>query len=184
MRIGTRLALAALPVGATLLLPSAAWAWPQPDNPGDPFTMSTDRVACGRGRVGVNLTNDSGEVASYDLQSDSQTVATGSIEAHDTITRNIRVGRGSSVRVEAFSVDEDEADSLIDSTLIRNDCPWGRRFDQPPYAGGTWGRRSGRLPYTGPPADLWGKLATAGGLVITGGIIWWYGSIWPRQTYS
>ncbi|MFI6298750.1 hypothetical protein ACIBEJ_44680 [Nonomuraea sp. NPDC050790] len=39
------------------------------------------------------------------------------------------------------------------------------------------------LPFTGPPSDFMGKLATAGGLVLTGGIVWWYGSIWPRQNY-
>nr|WP_062335902.1 hypothetical protein [Herbidospora sakaeratensis] len=39
------------------------------------------------------------------------------------------------------------------------------------------------LPYTGPPADLWGKVATAGGLVIMGGVFWWLARIWPRRTF-
>ncbi len=38
------------------------------------------------------------------------------------------------------------------------------------------------LPYTGPPADLYGKLATAVGLVVFGGMLWWVGMIWPRRT--
>lgn len=38
------------------------------------------------------------------------------------------------------------------------------------------------LPYTGPPADLYGKMATAVGLVIFGGMLWWIGVIWPRRT--
>ncbi|GII82995.1 hypothetical protein Ssi03_09850 [Sphaerisporangium siamense] len=38
-----------------------------------------------------------------------------------------------------------------------------------------------RLPYTGPPADLWGKVATAGGLVIFGVMLWYVGLVWPRR---
>ncbi|MFI6604573.1 hypothetical protein ACIBHX_50830 [Nonomuraea sp. NPDC050536] len=54
------------------------------------------------------------------------------------------------------------------------------------HGGGGWNGNCGgrRLPFTGPPADLWGKVATAGGLMLTGGIAWWYGSIWPRQNYD
>lgn len=38
-----------------------------------------------------------------------------------------------------------------------------------------------RLPYTGPPADLYGKVATATGLMVFGGMLWWVGMIWPRR---
>ncbi|MFC4589272.1 hypothetical protein [Sphaerisporangium corydalis] len=38
------------------------------------------------------------------------------------------------------------------------------------------------LPYTGPPADLWGKVATAVGLMVFGGMLWWVALIWPRRT--
>jgi hypothetical protein len=38
------------------------------------------------------------------------------------------------------------------------------------------------LPYTGPTADLYGKIATAVGLVVFGGMLWWMGMVWPRRT--
>ncbi|MEU9886542.1 hypothetical protein [Sphaerisporangium sp. NPDC051011] len=39
----------------------------------------------------------------------------------------------------------------------------------------------GRLPYTGPPADFWGKVATATGLIVFGGMLWWVALVWPRR---
>ncbi|GAA3835640.1 hypothetical protein GCM10022226_66560 [Sphaerisporangium flaviroseum] len=39
-----------------------------------------------------------------------------------------------------------------------------------------------RLPYTGPPADFYGKVATALALVVFGGMLWWVAMIWPRRT--
>ncbi|TKK90097.1 hypothetical protein FDA94_06655 [Herbidospora galbida] len=74
---------------------------------------------------------------------------------------------------------------------------WDREDDHGPDHGG-WGEREAEnigwwnrdrvhdedvLPYTGPPADLWGKVATAGGLVIMGGVFWWLARIWPRRTF-
>ncbi|MEU8267964.1 hypothetical protein AB0B89_12435 [Sphaerisporangium sp. NPDC049002] len=44
------------------------------------------------------------------------------------------------------------------------------------------GQQARHLPYTGPPADLYGKMATAVGLVVFGGMLWWVGMIWPRRT--
>lgn len=41
---------------------------------------------------------------------------------------------------------------------------------------------TGRLPYTGPPADFYGKVATAVGLVVFGGMLLWIGMIWPHRT--
>ncbi|PZG12379.1 hypothetical protein [Nonomuraea aridisoli] len=168
MRIGTRLVLAALPLGGALFLPAAAWAWPRPDS-GDPFTMTVDDVACRTGRATARLHNQTRRPVRFDLQADGENVASGSIPARESIVRHIAVRKGSAAEVEAYSVPEGEPDALIDSTRVDNDCSWGRGRDR-------------RLPYTGLPTDLAAKLATAGGLVITGGILWWYGSIWPRST--
>ncbi|MCK2221665.1 hypothetical protein MF672_048855 [Actinomadura sp. ATCC 31491] len=176
MRIGTRLALAALPLGAALFFPAAAlflpaaataWAWPRLPDPGDPFTMSVDDVACRSGRAAVTLRNQTRQAVRFDLQADAVSVASGSIPARKSVVRQVPVGRGGTAEIEAYQVSDQHPDTLIDSTRVRNDCPWGHRH--------------GRLPYTGPPADLMAKLATAGGLVVTGGILWWYGSVWPRQ---
>ncbi len=169
MRIGARLALAAVPLSATLFLPAAAWAWPSPDS-GDPFTMTTYKIACGSGTVRVTLRNQTRQLARFDLRADSSSIATGSIPARKTLSRQVKVRSGSSVEIEAYSVNPPHADTLIDSTRIRNDCPWGHHRD--------------RLPFTGPPVDLMAKLATAGGLVLTGGLMWWYGSLWPRSGRS
>ncbi|MER7502324.1 hypothetical protein AB0L05_09525 [Nonomuraea pusilla] len=166
MRVGVRLILAALPVGAALLLPATAKAWPQPDA-GDPFTMSVGRLNCPAGSVPVVLRNQTRQLVRFDLRADSETVASGSIPARKQVVRNVPVRTGSSVEIEAYSVADSEADTLIDSQHVRNDCPWGSRAKQ--------------LPFTGPPTDLLAKLATAAGLVIMGGILWWYGSIWPRS---
>ncbi|GAA4510495.1 MULTISPECIES: hypothetical protein [Nonomuraea] len=158
-----RLALAALPAFVVFLLPATACAWPGPD-PGDPFTMSVDRIGCRANTVRVTLRNQTRQLTRFDLRADSATVASGSIPARKAITRTVKVRQGSSAEIEAYSVSGSAADTLIDSTRVRNDCPWGHR-----------------LPMTGPPLDLVAKLATAGGLILTGGVVWWYGSLWPRS---
>ncbi|SEG57325.1 hypothetical protein SAMN05444920_103236 [Nonomuraea solani] len=167
MRIGTRLVLAALPASAALLLPAAAQAWPKPD-PGDPFTMTVDEAGCRSGEAAVTLHNQTRRLVRFDLRSDGTSMASGSIPALKTIVRHVPVHKGRHAELEAYEVTDDHPETLIDSTRVKNDCPWSRRH--------------GHLPYTGPPADLMGRLATAGGLVVMGGILWWYGSIWPRST--
>ncbi|HLU76100.1 MAG TPA: hypothetical protein VKZ82_28240 [Nonomuraea sp.] len=165
MRIRARLALAALPIGVIFLLPAAAWAWPWPSpDRGDPFTMSVDRIGCRHNTVRVTLRNQTRQLARFDLRADSRTVASGSIPARKAIVRTVKIRPGGGAEIEAYSVGDGRPDTLIDSTLVRNDCPWGHR-----------------LPFTGPPLDLMAKLATAGGLVLTGGVLWWYGSLWPRS---
>ncbi|WP_214413512.1 hypothetical protein [Sphaerisporangium fuscum] len=37
------------------------------------------------------------------------------------------------------------------------------------------------LPYTGPPADFYGKIATAAGMIIFGAMLLWVGMLWPRR---
>ncbi|MET7339061.1 hypothetical protein [Nonomuraea sp. NPDC005650] len=159
--------LAALPVCAILFLPKSAEAWPWPDDHGDPFTMTVDDVHCRSGQADVTLHNLTKQVAPFDVQADGVSVATGSIPARKTIVRHVPVSKGSTADVEAYSVADKQRNTLIDSSRVKNDCPWGHHLRN--------------LPFTGPPADLMAKLATAVGLIVMGGILWWYGSIWPRS---
>jgi hypothetical protein len=164
-----RLALAGLglTLGLILLPSTTAAGWSKAD-PGDPFTMTTDKIGCRTGTVRVTLRNQTRRLARFDLRADSVNVATGSIPARKAITRHVRVRHGRGIEIAAYSVSDAHPDTLIESTRVRNDCPRGRRR---------------HLPDTGPPVDLMGKLATAGGMVLTGGIMWWYGSVWPRRDH-
>ncbi|MEV0582261.1 hypothetical protein [Nonomuraea sp. NPDC050310] len=178
--ISRRLAWSALPVGAAILFPVAAWAWPAPPDPGDPFIMSVSEVNCTKGQVKVTLRNQTRQAARYDLQLDSSSFANGSIAALKSVTRSVRVPKGGAVEIEAFSVTDSEPNTLVDSQRVRNDCRY-RDHDRDRDHGWGYGRR---LPYTGPPADLMGKLATGAALVLTGGIAWGLSSMWPKDAPS
>ncbi|WP_433511592.1 hypothetical protein ACQP2T_48570 [Nonomuraea sp. CA-143628] len=169
-----RRTLALLPLGMWLVLPAAVWAGATSDA-GDPFTMSAARPACGNGQTLVTLRNQTRQLARFDLKADSASVATGSIPARKSVTRKVHVGRGHSMEIEAFSVTAGQPDTLIDSTRVRNTC--SRRQSRHLL------HTSRHLPRTGPPTDLLAKLATAGGLLLTGAVFWWYSAIWPRGSF-
>lgn len=186
MTTGTRLTLAALaaPLVAGLFSPAAyaddPFDWFFDRDRGDPFLMSVSEMHCGSGQVRVTLRNQTRQAARFDLQSDSRSFANGSIPALKSTTRTVHVGRGSAADIEAFSVSNGSPNTLVDSSRVTNDCAWGHERRRRNCDG--WGGNGCHLPFTGPPADFMGKLATAGGLLLTGGIVWWYGSLWPRQS--
>ncbi|MEV0594200.1 hypothetical protein [Nonomuraea cavernae] len=157
------LIVAVLPLAAMLLLPTKAGAWPDLD---DPITMSVDRISCRSGQVSVSLRNRTRHPTRFDLRAGSSTVISGTVDGHDTVRQDITVEQGDSVRIRAYSVGGSR--TLIDSARAENDCPQG------------WRQRS--LPLTGPPLALIAKLATAVALLLTGGILWWYGSVWPGSS--
>ncbi|MEV0348160.1 hypothetical protein AB0H88_20500 [Nonomuraea sp. NPDC050680] len=175
MRIANRRTLALLPLSAWLLLPATVGAWAGSSGPGDPFTMSATRPGCENGRTLVTLRNQTRRPARFDLKADSAGLATGSIPARESVTRNIHVRRGHTMEIEAFSVTAGHPGTLIDSTRVRNTCSRHQSRHLP--------RTARHLPRTGPPTDLLAKLATAGGLLLTGAAFWWYGSVWPRGSF-
>ncbi|MEQ4718704.1 hypothetical protein [Nonomuraea sp. B19D2] len=168
MGTNTGLVVAALTMCGALFLPHRAEAWPWPDRGDDPFALTVDDVACRSGRAEITLRNLTSQPVRFDVKADGVSVATGSIAARKTVSRQVRVRKGSAAEIEAYSVAGHQSEDLVDSTRVTNDCPWGHHRDN--------------LPFTGPPADLLAKLAMAGGLIVMGGILWWYGSIWPRST--
>lgn len=182
MTTGSRLALLVLvlPIGAMLLLPVAASA-----NENDPFTMSLSETECDTNMVAVVLKSHSDYASGFAVQKDDHLVERGTVRARRSTTVYVPLRRGRSANIEASYVSGGDDDRLVDSQRVYNSCPregvgWGRDWGHGRWE--NWGDRDGRLPYTGPPADLMGKLATGGGLVVMGAIVWWYGSIWPRQT--
>ncbi|MFI6501007.1 hypothetical protein [Nonomuraea typhae] len=209
MTIGTRLTLAALaaPLGA-LLLASAAHAneaheRPSPDAP---FSVHVYKPSCGSRSVEVRLRSVSDYQTDFIIKRDDETVDTGTLEARRNYTKRIKLGPYRNVEIETYYTTQDSRDKLVSRDEVHNDCrgggdrdrPWDRdRWDRDrPWDRDRWDDDDedcddrpwdddcdDDLPFTGPPADFMGKLATAGGLVLTGGIVWWYGSIWPRQTY-
>ncbi|MEU7739518.1 hypothetical protein [Nonomuraea sp. NPDC049158] len=182
MSIANRRTLALLPLGAWLLLPATMGAWARSSDPGDPFTMSAGRPGCGSGQTLVTLRNQTRQPARFDLKAHSASIATGSIPAHESVTRNVHVRRGHSMEIKAFSVTADHPDTLIDSTRVRNSCS-GHQSRHRPRTGHHLPRTGHHLPRTGPPNDLLAKFATAGGLLLTGAVFWWYSSVWPRGSF-
>lgn len=218
-----RLALFGLPLGAALLLPATAKAWPWPNHDNQsPLSVRLGSFSCGDGRIIVSITNTGNPARSdtFTIKADKQVIDTQQLDPGDDPSREVvRLSRGESVQISVFS---ELTDSQIFFKQVGARCGgndggggWnnGGGWNRGGWSGGGWngggcngwtnhGGNCGegcdnggwnrncdwnggrRLPFTGPPADLWGKVATAGGLILTGGIAWWYGSIWPRQTYD
>lgn len=173
MIFGPRWAMAALAVPATLLLlPTTAHA--DKTDPDKPFNVSVGSLNCKNRTVTVTLSSISDYSWPYQITRDDTSVDTGQLGPRKTYKTTVKVGNDRSVEIETSYTTTDGRDKLVSSDRVSNDC---RR--EPYRRDNGYGHR---LPYTGPPADLMGKLATAGGLLLTGGIVWWYGSIWPRQT--
>lgn len=75
---------------------------------------------------------------------------------------------------EGSSSDDDSAGSATDSRSHHNPLiRTGYRYN--PLI------RDGSLPHTGPPADFYGKVATAVGLTVIGAILLWLSLIWPSR---
>lgn len=175
MIFGPRLALAALAVPATLLLlPTAASA----NDSKSPLTVSLGKLDCRWNSITVKITNTGSPPKSdtYTVKADKVVVDSQELDpGDDPETEKVQVPRGDTVKI---SVTSQLSSEQIFFDKVTNKCRQPYRRDRRDNDYG-YGRR---LPYTGPPADFMGKLATAGGLLLTGGIVWWYGSIWPRQT--
>ncbi|NUR87178.1 MAG: hypothetical protein HOY71_24105 [Nonomuraea sp.] len=191
MKSIARLALSSLPLGAALLIPAAAahaGDWPNHDNQ-SPLTVNFDRVDCGwsGGKALLKITNDGSPPKSdtFTLKANKQVIDTQELDPGDSPAReSVPLDGDRSVKI---SVTSKLTGTQIFFKNVTNHCRrGGGGWD---HRGNGWGDRWNRwdhrrLPFTGPPADLWGKLATGGGLLLTGGIVWWYSSIWPRRGYN
>ncbi|SNT44767.1 hypothetical protein SAMN05216276_104413 [Streptosporangium subroseum] len=145
------------------------------------FTASTpspsgvDSAACPDGKPAGE---DAGDRAAFAVYREKPAVPNDLIDASGERSVALGATRGASAQIAAEVEEQSTA-----SRTVRSLCG-KRRSDQHTDYRAERRTAGGWLPYTGPPADLIGKIATAGGLVLTGGLFWWYGAIWPRRTPS
>jgi hypothetical protein len=116
-----------------------------------------------------------GDKAAFAVYRDEPTVQDDLINANSERSMIFGAKRGASAWI-AVGIEEQS----IASHTVKSSCGKGRSYHHTSYRADRHAV-GGRLPYTGPPADLMGKIATAGGLALTGGLFWWYGTIWPRR---
>ncbi|MFI6479998.1 hypothetical protein ACIBH1_18835 [Nonomuraea sp. NPDC050663] len=162
-----RLALAAVPVGAAIIVPGIALAEPPP------LKVEFSDVNCRSNQVTVTITNMGSKRTEYTVLKDGERVDRGDPDTGETNKETVTVDPRDSARITVVSNNVEVAEEKV-----YNDCkrkPYHRDNHD-------WGYGR-RLPYTGPPADLMGKLATGAGLLMVGGIAWWMSAIWPRETF-
>ncbi|MEV6865499.1 hypothetical protein AB0M44_31405 [Streptosporangium subroseum] len=140
-----------------------------------PSSSGVDAAACPDGKPAAE---DAGGRAAFAVYREKPAVPNGPIDASGERSVALGATRGASAQIAAGVEEQSTASRTVRSLCgkRRSDQHTDYRADR--RAAGGW------LPYTGPPADLIGKIATAGGLVLTGGLFWWYGAIWPRRTPS
>jgi hypothetical protein len=140
-----------------------------------PSSSGMDAAACPDGKPAGE---DAGDRAASAVYREKPAGPNGAIDASGERSVALGATRGASAQVAAGVEEQSTASRTVRSLCgkRRSDQHTDHRADR--HAAGGW------LPYTGPPADLIGKIATAGGLVLTGGLFWWYGAIWPRRNPS
>jgi hypothetical protein len=142
-----------------------------PKPPAIPISVRTGKVHCPSSKIQVTVTNKGQRTEDYAILVDDATVLAD------------RVGPGG-VRETSVPLEENRTSTL--------EVVWGgraalavkRKADcvdkKPEKPEKTDGAKA--LPHTGPDdGDLYAKIATGVAAMITGIIIFWYGSIWPRR---
>lgn len=165
MPTGIRLTLVALVLSLSAIpLPAAASA--EPEGP-ERVDVDVDRKAgCPQSTVAVTLSaEEGGGEPRFTIYRNGDRITDGVVSPGKTRTERIYVRPGRSARIKVTISGQGTSTFTTKSTCR------GMKI-----------HRGGHLPRTGPATDLMAKLATAGGLLLTGGIIWWYGSVWPRRT--
>jgi hypothetical protein len=138
-----------------------------------PSPSGVDTADCQDGKpTGENL----GDKAAFTVYRERPAVQNGPIDANGERSVALEATRGASAQIAAGIKEKSTA-----NRTVRSLCGRRRSYQHTSYRADRH-TVDGRLPYTGPPADLMSKIAIAGGLVLTGGLFWWYGAIWPRRT--
>jgi hypothetical protein len=151
----------------------------------DTAASPTDPTGCRAAKSAIVLpTGDElGDRAALVAHRDEPAVQDGPISANGEpgVTLGARRGASAWIAVEGRSAANHIEGQDIATHIVTSSCGKGRPYRHLSYRANRHAV-GGRLPYTGPPAELMGTIAIAGGLALTGGLFWWYGTIWPRRT--
>ncbi|WP_283137301.1 hypothetical protein [Rhizohabitans arisaemae] len=122
-------------------------------------------VQCPRRIAPVTVRNAGTTRTAYTIHRDGRTVGAGSLAPGQRTTTRVPVpGKSADISVRAGDYRA--------GAQVRADCASRKQAGNPPVD---------RLPRTGPPTDLLARLATGVALLMTGALLWWYGSVWPRE---
>ncbi|MGW4421276.1 hypothetical protein [Streptosporangium sp. NPDC004631] len=170
--------------------------------------VAVSPVSCPAGRATVALSagEDLGHEAGFTVHRDGRVVHEGRIGPKGRRVVAVRVAPGDSARIAVRVEGQDTADHTVRSWCEGTGSshasagrrpprggphpshPSSRKPSSPNPSAGRAGRPpgpspdegGGLLPVTGQPG-LVSTIAGAGAVVLAGGLLWWYGTVWPRR---
>ncbi|MDP9846143.1 hypothetical protein [Streptosporangium lutulentum] len=143
--------------------------------------VTASPVDCREGKGTTVAPSGGGDGAAFAVHRGGPAVQDGSLDTDGE--RNVALGarRGASAYIPAMTEGHVAGRRATADRAAEPSCEGRRSYQYTSYHADRHAT-GGRLPFTGPPADLMGRIAMAGGLVLTGGLFWWYGAVWPRRT--
>lgn len=145
-----------------------------PTKPSVPIVAEASKVACPWSNVTITVTSKSDKTEDYTVTIDGATVVADRIQPGGTRTARLTVAEDKSSRLEVIW-----GGRTVLSVRRKADCV--RDETEAPEDDDGKGAPGGKLPHTGPDDDLFAKVATGIAAMITGLVIFWYGSLWPRR---
>lgn len=164
-------------------------------------TVSPVSCPAGRATVALSAGEDLGREAGFTVHRDGRVVHEGRIGPEGRRVVAVRVAPGDSARIAVRVEGQDAADHIVRSWCEGAGSSHVSAGRRPPRAGphpshpssrkppaGRAGRPpgpspdegGGLLPLTGQPG-LVATIAGAGAVMLAGGLLWWYGTVWPRR---
>jgi hypothetical protein len=137
--------------------------------PAVPITARAGKVGCPGGKVAITVTNKGQQTEDYAVTLDEATVLADRVPPRGQRKTEVEVRENESAKIEVLWGGE-----AVLSVNRKTDCVRKKERKDPDGAG--------TLPRTGPDdSGLFAKAATGVAAMVTGVIIFWYGSIWPRR---
>lgn len=138
--------------------------------PAVPITAHAGKVRCPGGKIAITVANKGQQTEDYAVTLDDATVLADRVPPRGERKTEVEIKENDSAKIEVVWGGE-----AVLSVKRKTDCVQKKKRDDDADGANT-------LPRTGPEdSALFAKAATGVGAMVTGMIIFWYGSIWPRR---